>query len=261
VNPDDAGGDDDERGSKWVLSTVKRYFAAKGWDWATMWKKVEDVIIKTLLAIETDVAQQMRTAFGPLNPSGINNCFELYGFDVLIREQLEPILMEVNIMPSLSTTCSLLDQRVKANMIADMLTLVGSYSMDKKPLSKKSKEKKLAETVKMHPFFATLTPAELDAVCQAEEENLRRTHFTRLFPTADAHDRYKPLFREVKSLNTLLCAWEKAKLIDVPSWITPSSSSASVFSMEPKPAAAPQSCQLRSVASRDDCEDSDDDLE
>jgi hypothetical protein len=261
VNPDDAGGDDDERGSKWVLSTVKRYFAAKGWDWATMWKKVEDLIIKTLLAIETDVAQQMRTAFGPLNPSGINNCFELYGFDVLIREQLEPILMEVNIMPSLSTTCSLLDQRVKANMIADMLTLVGSYSMDKKPLSKKSKEKKLAETVKMHPFFATLSPAELDAVCQAEEENLRRTHFTRLFPTADAHDRYKPLFREVKSLNTLLCAWEKAKLIDVPAWITPSSSSASVFSMEPKPAAAPQPCQLRSEASRDDCEDSDDDLE
>ncbi|CUG68096.1 tubulin-tyrosine ligase, putative [Bodo saltans] len=265
VNPDDAGGDDDERGSKWVLSTVKRYFASKGWDWATMWKKVEDVIIKTLLSIETDVAQQMRTAFGPLNPSGVNNCFELYGFDVLIRENFEPILMEVNIMPSLSTTCSLLDQRVKANMIAEMLTLVGSYSMDKKPLSKKSKEKKLADTIKMHPFFSTLSPAELEAVCQAEEENLRRTHFTRLFPTADAHDIYKPLFREVKSLNTLLCAWEKAKLVDVPSWLTPSTNAASVFSLEAKPpAAAPssmQSSQLRSEVSRDDCDDSDEDQE
>lgn len=256
VNPDDAGGDDDERGSKWVLSTVRRYFASRGWDWKTLWGKVEDLIIKTLLSIESDVAQQLRTAFGPLNPSGIHNCFELYGFDVLIRENLEPILMEVNIMPSLSTRCSLLDQRVKANMIADMLTLVGAYSMEKKPLSKKSRDRKVSETVKMHPFFNGLTPAELDAVCQAEEESLRRTHFTRLFPTATAHDQYRPLFREVKSLNTLLCAWEKAKVVDPPSWLVPPSQKSSVFHMDPKPT-LPSSVGGNGACSRGDDDDSD----
>eukprot|EP00658_Telonema_sp_P-2_P021283 TRINITY_DN18470_c0_g1_i4.p1 TRINITY_DN18470_c0_g1~~TRINITY_DN18470_c0_g1_i4.p1 ORF type:complete len:197 (-),score=56.90 TRINITY_DN18470_c0_g1_i4:332-922(-) len=33
-----------------------------------------------------------------------------------------------------------------------------------------------------HPFFKTLTPVEMDVVCQAEEELDRRGSFTRIFP-------------------------------------------------------------------------------
>ena len=59
------------------------------------------------------------------SPANNPSLFELYGFDVLLRHDLTPVLMEVNIMPSLSSCDSELDQHVKANMIAELLTLVG----------------------------------------------------------------------------------------------------------------------------------------
>ncbi|MFN9906079.1 MAG: hypothetical protein ACK56F_08145 [bacterium] len=41
-----------------------------------------------------------------------SSCFELYGFDVLLDEGLQPWLLEINVLPSLSTS-SVLDKRVK----------------------------------------------------------------------------------------------------------------------------------------------------
>ena len=155
-----------ELGSKWVISTLRRYLEQRGVEWAPLWASIEDLIIKTLIAVEPTVDRCMRQIFPsagagqapgtggtglgdgaaaassrPLlpftsgaHPAGANvpSCFELYGFDVLLREDLTPSLMEVNIMPSLESTASLLDQRVKGNMIADLLTLVGAGFSSKK---------------------------------------------------------------------------------------------------------------------------------
>jgi hypothetical protein len=223
VNPKDDGGEDEERGSKWVLTTVKRYFEKNGLDWNGTWAKIEDVIIKTVLAVEPIVVNQMRGYFGVRANGQVNNCFELYGFDVLLRQDLTPILMEVNIMPSLATRCSLLDQRVKANMIADMMTLVGAYSMAK---SHKSRPKEDSKPLG-HPFLDSLSVAEAEVVCQAEEENLRRMHYKRLFPTATAFDKYKHLFIGGRQLNGVLMEWERAKATCPPPWLsaTPSQQS------------------------------------
>ena len=217
VNPaDGVDGEDEEKGSKWVLSTVKRYFEKNGLDWVSTWAKIEDVIIKTILAVEPNVVNQMRTYFGVKANGQVNNCFEVYGFDVLLRQDLSPILMEVNIMPSLATRCSLLDQRVKANMIADMLTLVGAYSMEK---SHKPRPKDDTKSLG-HPFLDSLSINEAEIVCQAEEENLRRMHYKRLFPTHTAFERYRHLFLGGRQLNGLLMEWERAKLSNPPPWLT-----------------------------------------
>ncbi len=53
-----------------------------------------------------------------------NNCFELYGFDVLIDSHLQPWLLEVNVCPSLSSS-SPLDRKIKHTLLSDILNLIG----------------------------------------------------------------------------------------------------------------------------------------
>ena len=51
-------------------------------------------------------------------------CFELLGFDIILQEDLKPILLEVNHAPSFNTD-SVLDYEVKKKLFKDMFTLLG----------------------------------------------------------------------------------------------------------------------------------------
>ena len=53
-----------------------------------------------------------------------NNWFEVLGYDILIDENYKAWLLEANMSPALSCD-SPLDQKIKGNMIADLLTLAG----------------------------------------------------------------------------------------------------------------------------------------
>jgi tubulin polyglutamylase TTLL5 len=91
-----------------------------------MWTKVEDIIVKTIISAEP-ILNSGFEMFVPYR----TNCFEVLGFDVLIDDQCEPWLLEVNLSPSLSCD-SPLDHKIKANMLADLFTLTGMVSSDKR---------------------------------------------------------------------------------------------------------------------------------
>lgn len=84
-----------------------------------IWNKIEDLIIKTLISVESKI-------YNALEMFSVNNesCFELFGFDVLIDAALKPWLMEVNFAPSLNTD-SPLDLKVKSQVLADLFNLIG----------------------------------------------------------------------------------------------------------------------------------------
>lgn len=85
----------------------------------TLWAKIDDLVIKTFISIESKVCVAMRTHC-PLPEA----CFELFGFDVLIDTELNPWLMEVNFAPSLAADTPL-DFEVKSAVLADTFTLCG----------------------------------------------------------------------------------------------------------------------------------------
>jgi hypothetical protein len=91
-----------------------------------LWSRIYDVIIKTLLCGENYVQQQMRK-----NGTHRTNCFELFGFDVLIDSDLKPWLLEVNLSPSFACD-SPLDASIKGNLIVDTYNLVGLKRFDRK---------------------------------------------------------------------------------------------------------------------------------
>lgn len=51
------------------------------------------------------------------------HCFEVYGFDILIEDNLKPWLIEVNACPSLSTTTEV-DRVLKTQVINDTFNIV-----------------------------------------------------------------------------------------------------------------------------------------
>jgi len=122
----DGSVEDDGKGSKWSLQALRKAFREQGIDDATVWRKIEDVCIKTVLAAEPYMFQAMES-----NVPYRDNCFELLGFDILIDSALEPWLIEVNLSPSLGCDGPL-DQRVKAPLVSDLFTLVGITPLDKR---------------------------------------------------------------------------------------------------------------------------------
>lgn len=62
-----------------------------------LFSNIEDIIIKTIISAEPI----LNNAFEMFVPHR-NNCFELLGFDILIDSDLNPLLLEVNLSPSLA---------------------------------------------------------------------------------------------------------------------------------------------------------------
>lgn len=105
-------GDTREEGSKWGIQQLKLYIASRhGMSAANaMCGQIQDVMIQTLLSV---------------TPVMINDkqCFELYGFDVMLDDALKPWLIEVNSSPALTAT-SKGDFDHKYQLLSDVLDVI-----------------------------------------------------------------------------------------------------------------------------------------
>ena len=68
-------------------------------------------------------------------------CFELYGFDIMFDQNFKPWVLEVNCLPSLSSS-SAFDKDVKTKLICDTFNLLGMRGYNKKVLEKRLKKNK-----------------------------------------------------------------------------------------------------------------------
>jgi len=91
-----------------------------------LWSRSYDVIIKTILAGENYVQNQMKK-----NGTHRTNCFEILGFDILIDSDLKPWLLEVNLSSSLACDSPLYFS-IKSNLINDTFNLIGVKRFDRK---------------------------------------------------------------------------------------------------------------------------------
>tara|TARA_B110000977_G_scaffold80890_1_gene108269 strand:+ start:30149 stop:31570 length:1422 start_codon:yes stop_codon:yes gene_type:complete len=80
-------------GGKWGLDDLRLFLESQRGFEATdaLFKEIDQVILKSLRSVQHVIHNSPR-------------CFELYGYDLLIDEELKPWLIEVNASPSLSAT-------------------------------------------------------------------------------------------------------------------------------------------------------------
>ena len=117
---------DDDTGHKWSLTAFNEYMRSRSHDVKAIWKSIYDVIIKSLIAGETHIVNAMRRTV----PHS-SNCFELFGYDILLDENLKPWIMEINLSPSLSCDTPL-DFIIKSTMIVDLFNLLGFQKFDRR---------------------------------------------------------------------------------------------------------------------------------
>ncbi|XP_072499979.1 probable tubulin polyglutamylase TTLL2 [Notamacropus eugenii] len=98
------------RGCKWTLSKFFIYLRSQDVDDLLLRQRINHLVILTILSIAPSV------------PSA-SNCFELFGFDILIDDKFKPWLLEVNVSPGLSLDCST-DVSVKRKLIHDIIELM-----------------------------------------------------------------------------------------------------------------------------------------
>eukprot|EP00438_Fugacium_kawagutii_P017088 Skav213883 [mRNA] locus=scaffold2374:203580:205046:- [translate_table: standard] len=117
----------DNVGHKWSLSALNKHLRCVGVDVNLMWVRIMDLIVKTLLSVEPAIGSRTKQLTGSRE-----NCFELYGFDVLVDSDLKPWLLEVNLSPSMQAE-SPLDWQIKSSLLADTFNLVGIHSNERAP--------------------------------------------------------------------------------------------------------------------------------
>ena len=98
------------------------------------------MVIKAVISVEPLLANNLNRA-----SRNRHLCFEVFGFDVILDQNMKPWLLEVNVLPSLSSS-SLLDKKIKTSLMCDVFSTMGIT-----PYSKKRLEK-MQETTKWKRF-------------------------------------------------------------------------------------------------------------
>ncbi|KAM6070990.1 LOW QUALITY PROTEIN: tubulin monoglutamylase TTLL4 [Chlamydotis macqueenii] len=224
------------QGHKWALKALWSYLTQKGVNSEAIWEKIKDIVIKTIIASEPYVNSLVK-----MYVRRPYCCHELFGFDIMLDENLKPWILEVNISPSLHSN-SPLDVSIKGQMIRDLLNLAGfvlpstdsvasrpqtrsgstcSLGSALKEKPKPASEHFIAEKVKKayyltqkipdQDFYSSildiLTPDDVRILVETEDEYSRRGQFERVFPSHISM-RYLRFFEQPRYFNILVTQWE-----------------------------------------------------
>ncbi|XP_053500351.1 probable tubulin polyglutamylase TTLL9 isoform X4 [Ictalurus furcatus] len=101
-----------KKGCKWQMQQLRRYLTAKhGRETVeALFNDIYNIFIRSLQSVQKVIIND-------------KHCFELYGYDILLDQDLKPWLLEVNASPSL-TASSQEDYELKYRLLEDTLHVV-----------------------------------------------------------------------------------------------------------------------------------------
>ncbi|CAD8061603.1 unnamed protein product [Paramecium sonneborni] len=195
----------DDEGSKWSHQAYRKKLDELGINSRELFMRIQDVVLKTCIATEPFMLDSNAKSL-----EHRNGYFELYGFDVLIDENLKPWVLEVNVSPSLNSS-SPLDKKIKTSLISDVLHLVGVPLWDKKNYKIGSPPKYNQRNIKDIPNINSsnclnkLSQNDVSMLIHTIEEAKRRgKNFSCIFPNPKTIHQYMDLFEFPRFNNKLV---------------------------------------------------------
>lgn len=215
------------KGNKWHIEAVRSEWRRQGVDDGVLWERIGDAITRVFLMFDSLGHDETRRFV-----RNRQNCFCLFGVDVLIDDRMQPWVLELNGVPSTGTD-SPLDVRIKSSMMCDLLSLLGmsvrdpdealrevqralmaskgfDMARDGLALRESTPSSSSSSSGRFGEGGGTVVPtgrqvaetlagrgfaasdAEVELVLEAERELARRRGWVRLFPSAGM-GRYFPL--------------------------------------------------------------------
>lgn len=175
----------DSNANVWNLNTYKKYLNQNNKDWNYIYENIKDIIIKTIISVQ----QKLINKNDNLNLRD-NNFYNLLGFDILINDKFEPILLEVNYSPCMNIY-NKVDIFIKTNLFVDILNIVGIIPFSKKNFKTFDKEYK---------FKNKINESINNAFC---ELNRPRGDLELIFPLKDNINKYKKYFNNISDENEI----------------------------------------------------------
>ncbi|XP_039303631.1 tubulin polyglutamylase TTLL13 isoform X2 [Solenopsis invicta] len=195
---------DDEIGSKRKISTLKKWLNARNVDVDELWSKIDEIIIKTVIAAHPVLKHSYHACFSMHNKTCA--CFELLGFDILLDWKLKPYLLEVNHSPSFHTDAQI-DKDVKEGLLMDTFDILNLQQFDKKKIIEEDK-KRIKERLLQGlngKDFSQINDTAASMKSEGNENNYMQRqfqweddhmgNFRRIYSCFD-EDKYQPFFTQ-----------------------------------------------------------------
>nr|CDS32565.1 tubulin polyglutamylase ttll9 [Hymenolepis microstoma] len=99
-------------GCKWSICRLRRYMIAKHGNEKVkqLFREIDKIFLMSLLSVQNVMISD-------------KHCFELYGYDILVDDNLKPWLLEINASPSLTASSSE-DYNLKVKLLDDTLSVI-----------------------------------------------------------------------------------------------------------------------------------------
>ncbi|XP_011053219.1 PREDICTED: tubulin polyglutamylase TTLL13-like [Acromyrmex echinatior] len=182
---------DDEIGSKRKISTLNKWFKTKNIDVDELWNKIDEIIIKTIIAAYPVLKHNYHACFSMHNMTCA--CFELLGFDILLDWKLKPYLLEVNHSPSFHTDAQI-DKDVKEGLLMDTFDILNLQQYDKKKIIEEDR-KRIRERLLQGLNGKDLRNENNYMQRQFQWEDDHMGNFRRIYPCFD-EDKYQSFFTQ-----------------------------------------------------------------
>ena len=142
-------------GCKWSLLHFNREYPDNPLASPILWARIKAIVNLTLLSIAAGIPDN-------------GGCFELFGYDVMIDENLRPWLLEVNCSPALGCDSNA-DREVKEPLIADLVDLLQFQKLQAEaslPAGGGARAAKARDRSKREPAVAGAAPEDSSAAKQ-----------------------------------------------------------------------------------------------